>query len=265
MSRRALRGAVMAICALCFASLGAALATEEPVAPDQSSQDRLLAEGRVVYEANCVGCHQSDGAGVAGVFPPLLNNPAVQDFEYLRTVITMGLEGELTVAGVIYDGAMPAFAALSEDQIEAVSAYVQDGLGAPVPVPTTIAVTVGRGTGLPFPAVLAALAGFGVAGIAVAAIAGPVAIARRSDGTFTTAQTWLKALAIFCYFTVATVFVPSLVVESSALANPPSVYRDLFSAKTWGLIRDLIGAGVWLVALAIGFWALRRGQREDVI
>ena len=112
---------------------------------------------------------------------------------------------------------------------------------------------------------MAAIAGFGVAGVAVAAVAGPVAIARRSEGTFTTAQTWLKALAIFLYFTIATVFIPSLVVESSLLASPPAVYEDLFSSKSWGLIRDLIGAGVWLAALALGFYALRRGQREDII
>jgi len=99
----------------------------------------------------------------------------------------------------------------------------------------------------------------------VVAIAGPVAIARRRSGTFSTIQTWLKAMAIFAYFVVATVFVPSLVVQSSFLARPPSVYRDLFTAETWGVIRDLIGAGVWLGALVLGIWALRRAQREGMI
>lgn len=263
-NRRALRLAVLLISAVVFASFGAAFATEEPTS-DDSGRDRILAEGRVVYEANCLACHQSDGAGVSGVFPPLLNNPNVQDSDYLRTVITMGREGELTVGGVTYNGAMPAFAALSDDQISTLTLYVQEGLGAPPPAAPSTAAPASPATGLPFSTVLAAIAGFGVAGVAVAAVVGPVAIARRQGSTFTTAQTWMKALAIFAYFTLATVFIPSLVVESSLLASPPSVYQDLFSGETWGLVRDLIGTGVWLGALLLGLWLLRRGQREDMI
>ncbi len=266
MSRRAVRWLILSVGALVFASFGSALATEEPAPPDDSGRDRLLAEGRVVYEANCTACHQADGAGLSGVFPPLLDNPNVQDAEYLRTVITMGREGELTVGGVTYNGAMPAFAALSEDQIDALMLYVQEGLGAPIPIaPVDLGTPPPASTGLPFSTVLAAIAGFGVAGVALAAIAGPVAVAKREQGTFSTAQTWLKALAIFVYFTVATVFIPSLVVESSLLASPPSVYQDVFSGDSWGLIRDLIASAVWIGALLLGLWALRRGQREDII
>jgi len=266
MNRRAVRWLVLALSAVVFASVGSALATEAPAPAEDSGRNRLLAEGRVVYEANCIACHQTDGAGLSGVFPPLLDNPNIQDVEYLRTVITMGREGELTVGGVTYNGKMPGFAALSEDQIDTLVLYVQEGLGAPIPVaPIDPGIPPPASTGLPFSTILAAIAGFGVAGVALAAIAGPVAVAKRERGTFTTAQTWLKAIAIFVYFVVATVFIPSLVVESSLLATPPSVYEDLFSGDSWGLIRDLIGAGVWAGALLLGFWALRRGQREDIL
>ena len=266
MSRNAVRWVILVISALVFVSFGSAFATEEPAPPDDSGRDRVLAEGRVVFEANCMACHQTDGAGISGVFPPLLDNPNVQDDDYLRTVITMGREGELTVGGVTYNGAMPGFAALSEEQVDALVVYVQEGLGAPIPVvPTDPGIAPPASTGLPFSTILAAVAGFGVAGVALAAVAGPVAVAKRERGTFSTAQTWLKAIAIFVYFTVATVFIPSLVVESSFLATPPSVYQDLFSGDSWGLIRDLIGSGVWAGALLLGFWALRRGQREDML
>ncbi|NND02145.1 MAG: cytochrome c [Acidimicrobiia bacterium] len=261
-----MRWLVLVLSALVFATVGSAFATDEPAPGEDSGRDRLLAEGRVVYEANCMACHQTDGAGLSGVFPPLLDNPNVQDADYLRTVITMGREGELTVAGVTYDGAMPGFSALSEDQIESLILYVQEGIGAPVAVaPAEPAIPPPASTGLPFSTVLAAIAGFGVAGVALAAVAGPVAVAKRERGTFSTAQTWLKAIAIFVYFTVATVFIPSLVVESSLLATPPSVYEDVFSGDSWGLIRDLVGSGVWAGALLLGFWALRRGQREDIL
>ena len=75
-----------------------------------------------------------------------------------------------------------------------------------------------------------------------------------------TAQVWLRSAAVFIYFVIATVFVPSMVVESSALAGPPSAYVDQLSPATWSLIRDLIGTTVWLVALVIGFVGLRRLQ-----
>jgi mono/diheme cytochrome c family protein len=256
---------VLVISALVFASLGAAFATEEPAAEDDAGRDRILAEGRVVYEANCLACHQTDGAGLAGVFPPLIDNDNVLDTEYLVEVITMGREGELIANGVTYNGVMPGFSALSEDQISVLTVYVQEGLGAPIPTPPSPPAATPSSGGLPFSTVLAAIAGFGVAGVGLAAVAGPVAIAKRSDGKFTTVQVWLKALAIFVYFVAATVFIPSLIVESSLLASPPSVYQDLFSGESWGLIRDLIGTGVWLGALLLGFWALRRAQREDVI
>lgn len=256
---------VLLLSALVFVSFGAALATEEPVTDGDSSQDRVLAEGRVVYEANCVACHQSDGEGLSGVFPPLVDNDNVLDTDYLVEVITQGREGELTVAGVVYDGVMPAFAALSEDQISVLTVYVQEGLGAPVPVAPAAPAATPPSSGLPFPTILAAIAGFGVAGVGLVVVAGPVAIAKRSGGRFTTVQVWLKALAIFFYFVIATVFIPSLVVEASFLASPPSFYEDVFSGDSWGLVRDLIGTGVWVGALLVGLWALRRAQREDVI
>ena len=60
-------------------------------------------------------------------------------------------------------------------------------------------------------------------------------------------------------------FIPSRVVESGALASPPSVWGDLISNDLWEIIRSLIGTGVWLVALGIGVWGLRRVQRSKVI
>lgn len=269
MNRRASRFVVLAVFALAFASFGSAFATDEPAVTgteSDSTQDRLLAEGRVVYEANCVGCHQTDGTGRAGVFPPLADNPNVADGAYVAEVIQLGREGEITVSGTTYNGVMPAFASLSEDQITSLTLYVQEGLGAPVPVaPSAPSAAPVPSSGLPFAAVVAFTAGFGIFALAAAALGGPVAIAKRAGNTFSTAQVWVKSLLIFLYFVVATVFIPSLVVESSLLASPPSVYGDLFSTDTWGVFRDLIGAGVWLGALLLGFWALRRAQREDII
>ena len=228
--------------------------------------DRLIADGRLVYEANCSACHGSDGAGRPGSFPPLLDNPRVEDADYVRTVVRNGLSGEIEVFGETYDGNMPAFNLLSDDQVTAVVAFVQDGLGAPLPEPVPVA-DAGEtaGTSLPGAAVLTYGLGFLIALIGVTIVVTPMALARADGGTFTPVQSWLKAGLIVAYFILATVAIPSMVLESDLLASPPSVYGDLISAELWDIIRSLIGSGVWLAALGLGLWGLRRVQRGKVI
>lgn len=250
-----------AVVTLVAAGAFAAVAQEEAPA-----DDRLIADGRLVYEANCSACHGSDGMGRPGTFPPLLDNPNVEDAEYVRTVVRNGLSGEIEVLGETYNGNMPAFNLLSADQVTAVVAFVQDGLGAPLPAPPPVAETGGTaGTSLPGAAVLTYGLGFLVALIGAGIVVTPIALARSDGGTFTPVQAWLKAGLIVVYFILATVAIPSMVIESDLLASPPSVYGDLISPELWDIIRSLIGSGVWLAALALGFWALRRVQRDRVI
>lgn len=270
MNGRVVRTVIFALFASVLLSVAsaAAFATEEPAptSTEDSGEDRQLAEGRVVYDANCMACHQTDGKGIAGVFPPLLDNPNVADAAYVQEVILQGRSGEIEVGGTTYDGVMPAFSALSEEQVASVTLYVQEGLGAPAPeTPAEPAVSPSAGKGLPGSTVLAYTAAFGIFAVGFAAVAGPVALAKRLGGRFSTVQVWLKSLLIFAYFVLATVFLPSLLVEASFLASPPAPWEDVFSGKAWGLIRDILGATLWLGALLLGLWALRRAQRQDVI
>jgi mono/diheme cytochrome c family protein len=228
--------------------------------------DREVAAGRLVYEANCSACHEADGSGRAGAFPPLIDNPNVQDVEYVRTVVRNGLSGEIEVLGEAYNGVMPGFSLLDDDQVTALIAFLQEGLGVPLP-PSPPSPDAGgtAGTSLPSGAVLTYGIGFLIVLVAAGIVLTPIALARADGGSFTTLQTWLKASLIFLYFTLATVFIPSRVVESEVLASPPSVWGDLISDDLWDIIRSLIGTGVWLVALGLGVWGLRRIQQSRVI
>ncbi len=87
-------------------------------------QDDLVAAGAAVYSENCATCHQADGRGIPGTFPPLLGNPNATDAEHVETVVRGGLSGPLDVLGVAYDGTMAAFDGLSDEQIASVVAYV---------------------------------------------------------------------------------------------------------------------------------------------
>lgn len=103
-----------------------------------SSVAALQADGSALYQTHCAACHQADGSGVPGAFPPLAGNPAVGDAAYVERVIVEGLSGPLEVLGVSYDGMMPAIA-LGRDDLAALVAFVQTFDDSQTPPPTTAA------------------------------------------------------------------------------------------------------------------------------
>ena len=83
-------------------------------------------DGETLYNQQCTACHQANGQGVAGQFPPLAGNRDLfisRDFPAL--VVLFGLEGEITVEGKPFKAAMPPFAHLSDRDIAAVIGYVR--------------------------------------------------------------------------------------------------------------------------------------------
>ncbi len=94
-------------------------------------------DGAQIYQASCAACHQADGAGVPGTFPPLVDNPNLDDTDYLRAVIVEGVSGPLEVNGVTYDGVMPALPNLTDAEVDAVITYLQAGAVEPADTPPT--------------------------------------------------------------------------------------------------------------------------------
>lgn len=87
-------------------------------------------DGAEVYAANCAACHQANGAGVPGAFPPLANGH-VPDLlasaggrEYLVRAVVFGVQGPIDVQGESYAGVMPAWRQLSNAEIAAVLNHV---------------------------------------------------------------------------------------------------------------------------------------------
>ncbi len=72
--------------------------------------------GEKVFSNQCAACHQADGKGVPGVFPPLRDSGVVlaADATEQIHVILFGLSGK-TIGGVDYAAAMPGFADLLDD------------------------------------------------------------------------------------------------------------------------------------------------------
>lgn len=87
--------------------------------------------GAAIFTSRCASCHQADGKGVPGAFPPLVESPYVLgEPEVLVKILLYGLTGEVEVEGTRYNGVMPAWGSqLNDDEIAAVATHVRTSLG----------------------------------------------------------------------------------------------------------------------------------------
>ncbi len=80
------------------------------------------ASGAALFVAHCTVCHQPDGQGIPGMYPPLADSAG--DFAhsrdgraYLVHVVAFGLDGPIAVRGAPYNGFMQSWVHLSDDDI----------------------------------------------------------------------------------------------------------------------------------------------------
>ena len=91
-------------------------------------------DGKQLFGAKCAACHQGSGLGVAGVFPPVAASEWVLgDEKILTNILLHGVNGEMIVRGNKYNGAMPAWNSLSDDQLAAVLTYIRSDWGNAAP------------------------------------------------------------------------------------------------------------------------------------
>lgn len=111
------------------AFLAAALLTMALVAGVSAAR----ADGRGIFIANCAVCHQPNGDGVPGVYPPLAGSVgryvALKDGRaYLIHVLSNGMGGKIQVGTDAFEGDMPPWPQLNDQQIADVLNYVLTGL-----------------------------------------------------------------------------------------------------------------------------------------
>jgi nitrite reductase (NO-forming)/hydroxylamine reductase len=87
--------------------------------------DELMARGKVVFNANCAACHQPDGKGLAGAFPPLAGSDFLKgNRDEVIGGALFGMTGPITVNGVEYNGVMPSQGHLRDEDLAAAISYV---------------------------------------------------------------------------------------------------------------------------------------------
>jgi len=93
-------------------------------------------DGEQVYQSYCMSCHQANGKGVTGAFPPLVE--VVPEYlqqgdlgrQFLIHVVLYGLQGEITAGGGTFNSMMPPYGnQLSDDQVAAVLNYIAQAWG----------------------------------------------------------------------------------------------------------------------------------------
>lgn len=94
--------------------------------------------GKRLYTQNCVVCHQANGQGVSGQFPPLagsewVNSDTKHGENHLVLILLHGHQGPMDVMGGSYNNAMPQWKQLTDDQIAAILTYIRSDWGNKAP------------------------------------------------------------------------------------------------------------------------------------
>lgn len=98
------------------------------------------ARGERVYSSNCSSCHQAQGQGLPGAFPPLAGRAGSiaateGGREYLIQVLLYGLQGSIQADGQRYNGVMPAWPQLSDEDIAAALNHITHSWGSDAQLP----------------------------------------------------------------------------------------------------------------------------------
>ncbi len=98
-------------------------------AEDDTANERLpkqgIEAGKASYLANCAACHQPDGKGLSGAFPPLADSDFLKPpYTEAIKVIIEGRSGPITVNGQTFNNVMPGMSHLSDEDIAQILTFV---------------------------------------------------------------------------------------------------------------------------------------------
>lgn len=91
--------------------------------------EQQIADGKNIYGRTCFACHQSEGQGIPGAFPPLAKSDYLNaDSNQAISAVLHGLTGEITVNGNKFNSVMTS-QNLTDQEISDVLTYVYNSWG----------------------------------------------------------------------------------------------------------------------------------------
>lgn len=106
-----------------------ATAQAEPAVYKDLTKDERIKAGEIIFNQTCFACHQANGQGIPGVFPPLAKSDfLLADEERAIGIVITGLQGEVEVNHVKYNQVMTP-QNLNNEQIANVLTFVMNSWG----------------------------------------------------------------------------------------------------------------------------------------
>ncbi|MBN8727401.1 MAG: nitrite reductase, copper-containing [Xanthomonadales bacterium] len=106
-------------------NLKAVTAAAKANAAGTLTKDEQIAAGKQLFTGTCSVCHQANGEGMAGVFPPLAKSDYLAaDPKHAIEVVLHGLSGPVKVNGTEYNSVMPPMSQLTDDEVANILTYV---------------------------------------------------------------------------------------------------------------------------------------------
>ena len=106
-----------------------AVATKAAAAGNLSLEMQIKAGG-ALYNGACAVCHQANGQGLEGVFPPLVKSDFLSaDKDRAIGVVLNGLTGPIAVNGKAYNSVMPPMSQLADDEVAHILTYAGNSWG----------------------------------------------------------------------------------------------------------------------------------------
>ena len=96
------------------------------------TKEEQIAAGKQLFTGTCSVCHQANGEGLKGVFPPLAKSDYfAREPKKLIEAILHGVSGKVTVNGAEYNSVMPPMNQLTDDEVANIGTFVLNSWGNP--------------------------------------------------------------------------------------------------------------------------------------
>lgn len=109
------------------ASASAPTPAPTPAPTSRTAPSAVLLAGESAYIRNCSSCHQANGQGLEGIWPSLVGHSVAlyeADRNYLVLQTLYGVQGAISANGHNYNGIMPAWRHLSDNDIADILNYI---------------------------------------------------------------------------------------------------------------------------------------------
>ena len=108
---------------------------------EEIKRQKYITEGILVYKTNCANCHQTNGQGLAALYPPIAGSDYLADKNSVICLIRYGQQGPIVVNGKRYNRPMPAQPHLSDLEVAELTTYIYNEWGGETKVTGVKAIT----------------------------------------------------------------------------------------------------------------------------